>query len=48
MIPIILMSALLSAKALEKKATELGAEDSIPKPFESEELIAKIKKFLDE
>ena len=46
MIPIILMTAQLSPKELEKKAAELGAEDFIQKPFESEELLRKIKNIL--
>lgn len=46
LIPIILISAVLSPKELEAKAIQLGAEGSIHKPFESMELIAKVKKIL--
>jgi PAS domain S-box-containing protein len=46
LIPVILISAFLLPKKLEAKAIELGAEGSISKPFESKELIAKIKKML--
>ncbi len=46
MIPIILMTAQLSPEELEKKAAELGAEDFIQKPFESEELLRRIENII--
>ena len=46
LIPVILISAFLLPKELEAKGIELGAEGSISKPFESKELIAKVKKIL--
>lgn len=46
LIPVIFISAKFSPKELEEKAHQLGAEGAIPKPFESEELIAKIKEIL--
>ena len=48
LIPVIFISAKFSPKELEEKAHQLGAEGAIPKPFESEELIAKIKEILGE
>jgi len=48
LIPIIFISGFLSPKGLEEKANKLGAEGVILKPFDGEELIAKIKKILDE
>lgn len=43
LIPVIFISAKFSPKELEEKANQLGAEGAIPKPFEPEELIAKIE-----
>lgn len=48
LIPVIFISGFLSPKGLEEKANKLGAEGAIPKPFGGKELIAKIKKILDE
>ena len=47
LIPIIFLSALPPAE-VKRKAKELGADDFIPKPFESEVLLGKIKKLLGE
>lgn len=44
-IPIIFLSG-LPADELERRTIQFGAEDFIPKPFESEEVISKIKKIL--
>lgn len=46
-IPIIFVSA-LPREEVARKAKELGAADYIPKPFESEEVVAKVKKALGE
>ena len=46
-IPIVFVSA-LPPEQVEEKAAELGAEDFIAKPFDSEEVIAKLKKILGE
>ena len=43
-IPVILFTA--SASDIQKVAGEVGADDYILKPFESEELLSKIKKFI--
>ena len=43
-IPIILISA--SIKTLDEKARESGADGYLAKPFEPEELIAKVRKFI--
>ncbi|MCX5667288.1 MAG: response regulator [Candidatus Omnitrophica bacterium] len=43
-IPIILFTA--SASDIPKISKEVGADDYIMKPYESKELIAKIKKFI--
>lgn len=43
-IPIILFTA--SASDIPKVAKEIGAEDYIMKPFEPEELLEKVKKFI--
>ena len=43
-IPVILFTA--SASDIPKVAREVGADDYIMKPFESEELLSKIKKFI--
>jgi len=48
LIPIILMSGLLPPNELEEKANKLGSEGAILKPFDSKELITKIKKILGE
>jgi len=48
LIPVIFISGVLPPKELEEKAYKLGAEGAIPKPFDSKELITKIKKILDE
>lgn len=45
LIPIIFLSALPPVE-VERKAKELGADDFIPKPFQSEVLLDKIKKLL--
>lgn len=47
LIPIIFCSA-LPREEIERKAAELGAEDFITKPFDAEEVIAKVKKILGE
>lgn len=46
-IPIIFVSA-LPREEVARKAKELGAEDYIPKPFKSEEVVAKVKHVLGE
>jgi len=46
-IPIIFVSA-LPREEVARKVKELGATDYIPKPFESEEVVAKVKKALGE
>lgn len=43
-IPVILFTA--SASDIAKVAKEIGADDYIMKPFEPEELLGKIKKFI--
>jgi two-component system, OmpR family, alkaline phosphatase synthesis response regulator PhoP len=43
-IPIILFTA--SASDISKVAKEIGADDYIMKPFEPEELLGKVKKFI--
>ena len=43
-IPVIIFTA--SASDLPKVATEIGADDYIMKPFEPEELLDKVKKFI--
>jgi len=43
-IPVILISA--SIKILDEKARESGADGYLAKPFEPEELIAKVRKFI--
>jgi len=48
LIPVIFISAKFSPKELEEKADQLGAEGAIPKPFEPEELIAKVREILGE
>ena len=48
LIPIILMSGFLPPNELEEKANKLGSEGAILKPFDSKELITKIKKILGE
>ena len=48
LIPVVFISAMLSPRELEVKAQQLGAEGAIPKPFEPEELIAKVKGILGE
>lgn len=47
-IPVILFTANLASKSIDEKARELGAEDYIVKPFDSKELIEKIKKLVGE
>jgi len=47
-IPIIFISAYLSPEELRDKAVQLGAQGSIHKPFESKELVRKIKIILGE
>ena len=44
-IPIILFTA--SASDIGKLAKEIGADDYIMKPFEPEELLGKVKKFIE-
>lgn len=46
LIPVILISAKYFQTGLEEKAKQMGAEGAIAKPFEAEELIAKVKKVL--
>jgi len=46
-IPIIFMSALPPSQ-VEEKAAQLGADDFIPKPYEPEEVVAKVTKILAE
>ena len=43
-IPVVLFTA--SASDIPKVAREVGADDYIMKPFESEELLGKVKKFI--
>lgn len=43
-VPVILFTA--SASDLAKLVKDYGADDYILKPFESEDLIAKVKKFI--
>ncbi|MFA4889352.1 MAG: response regulator, partial [Candidatus Omnitrophota bacterium] len=43
-IPVILFTA--SASDVSKVAKEVGADDYIMKPFEPEELLGKLKKFI--
>lgn len=45
-IPIILLTATGSISKIAEKTKELGADDYIMKPFDPEELIEKIKKFM--
>jgi DNA-binding response OmpR family regulator len=47
MTPVIFITA-YPDEELRRKVLEMGAEDFIPKPFDPEELIAKIKKALQE
>ena len=46
-IPIILLTA-SSTVEISKKAEEANADDCITKPFEPEELLAKVKSFLED
>jgi len=43
-IPVILFTA--SASDISKVAKEVGADDYIMKPFEPEDLLSKVKKFI--
>jgi DNA-binding response OmpR family regulator len=43
-IPIIMVSA---SKDIEKSAKEAGADDFLAKPFEMDELLTKITKYVD-
>ncbi len=45
-IPIILFTASATRTSLPEKIKEMGADDCIMKPFEPEELLGKIKKFI--
>lgn len=45
-IPIILFTASAIRPRLFEKIEEMGADDCIMKPFEPEELISKVKKFI--
>ena len=45
-IPIILFTASAIRPRLFEKIKEMGADDCIMKPFEPEELISKVKKFI--
>ena len=45
-IPIILVTASAIRPSLSEKIKEMGADDCIMKPFEPEELLGKIKKFI--
>jgi CheY-like chemotaxis protein len=45
-IPIVLFTASVIRPNLPEKIKEIGADDCIMKPFEPEELIGKIKKFI--
>jgi len=45
-IPIILFTAKTIRPILAEKLKEIGADDFIMKPFESQELLTKIKKFI--
>ena len=47
LIPIIFISA-LPPREVEEKTAQLGVEGFVPKPFDSKELIAKVKKILSE
>jgi len=45
-IPIILFTASIVRPSLPEKIKEMGADDCIMKPFEPQELIGKVKKFI--
>lgn len=45
-IPIILFTASAIRPSLPEKIKEMGADDYITKPFEPEDLIGKVKKFI--
>jgi CheY-like chemotaxis protein len=45
-IPIILFTASAVRPSLPEKIKEMGADDCIMKPFESQELLSKVKKFI--
>ena len=45
-IPIILFTASAIRTSLPEKIKEMGADDCIMKPFEPEELLGKVKKFI--
>jgi CheY-like chemotaxis protein len=45
-IPIILFTASAIRTSLPEKIKEMGADDCITKPFEAQELISKVKKFI--
>ncbi len=47
-VPVIIFSASSSqALALERKCLELGADDFVRKPYSSEELLAKVRRYLN-
>ncbi|MDD5291979.1 MAG: response regulator [Candidatus Omnitrophica bacterium] len=45
-IPVILFTASAIRTSLPEKIKEIGADDCIMKPFEPEELLGKVKKFI--
>jgi DNA-binding response OmpR family regulator len=45
-IPIVLFTASTIRPSLPEKIKEMGADDCIMKPFEPEELLGKVKKFI--
>jgi len=47
-IPIILFTASTIRVSLPEKIKEMGADDCIMKPFEPQELLTKVKKFIGE
>lgn len=47
-IPIVLFTASSATMPLDQKTKEIGAQDYVPKPFDNETLIGKIKNILGE
>lgn len=45
-IPVLLLASQLPPAELEKKASEWGAEDCLARPFETEEVLARVGRFL--
>lgn len=45
-IPVILITATSSVSKIAEKTKELGADDYMMKPFDPEELLKKVKKFI--